>query len=81
MLKLVLLRHGQSEWNEENRFTGWTDVDLSRLELNARTAGLDPQHHQSKSGFKASPRFAPRWSRKRSSDFWFSRLKDGLMEN
>ena len=29
MLKLVLLRHGESEWNLENRFTGWTDVDLS----------------------------------------------------
>jgi 2,3-bisphosphoglycerate-dependent phosphoglycerate mutase len=29
MLKLVLLRHGQSTWNLENRFTGWTDVDLS----------------------------------------------------
>ena len=29
MYKLVLLRHGQSEWNLENRFTGWTDVDLS----------------------------------------------------
>jgi len=31
MLKLVLLRHGQSVWNLENRFTGWTDVDLSDL--------------------------------------------------
>ena len=30
MIKIVLLRHGQSAWNEENRFTGWTDVDLSR---------------------------------------------------
>ena len=30
MIKIVLLRHGQSVWNEENRFTGWTDVDLSR---------------------------------------------------
>ncbi|MBV8277051.1 MAG: 2,3-diphosphoglycerate-dependent phosphoglycerate mutase [Verrucomicrobia bacterium] len=30
MTKLVLLRHGQSVWNEENRFTGWTDVDLSK---------------------------------------------------
>ena len=30
MIKIVLLRHGQSTWNEENRFTGWTDVDLSR---------------------------------------------------
>jgi 2,3-bisphosphoglycerate-dependent phosphoglycerate mutase len=29
MVKLVLLRHGQSEWNLENKFTGWTDVDLS----------------------------------------------------
>ncbi|HNY80391.1 MAG: 2,3-diphosphoglycerate-dependent phosphoglycerate mutase [Sedimentisphaerales bacterium] len=29
MLKLVLVRHGQSTWNLENRFTGWTDVDLS----------------------------------------------------
>jgi 2,3-bisphosphoglycerate-dependent phosphoglycerate mutase len=29
MRKLVLLRHGQSLWNFENRFTGWTDVDLS----------------------------------------------------
>jgi 2,3-bisphosphoglycerate-dependent phosphoglycerate mutase len=29
MHKLVLLRHGQSEWNLENRFTGWTDVDLT----------------------------------------------------
>jgi 2,3-bisphosphoglycerate-dependent phosphoglycerate mutase len=29
MYKIVLLRHGESEWNKENRFTGWTDVDLS----------------------------------------------------
>ena len=29
MKKLVLLRHGESQWNKENRFTGWTDVDLS----------------------------------------------------
>jgi 2,3-bisphosphoglycerate-dependent phosphoglycerate mutase len=29
MHKLVLIRHGQSEWNLENRFTGWTDVDLT----------------------------------------------------
>jgi len=31
MHKLVLVRHGQSDWNLENRFTGWTDVDLSDL--------------------------------------------------
>ena len=29
MAKLVLLRHGESTWNRENRFTGWTDVDLA----------------------------------------------------
>lgn len=29
MYKLVLMRHGQSQWNLENRFTGWTDVDLT----------------------------------------------------
>jgi len=31
--RLVLLRHGQSTWNQENRFTGWTDVDLTPLGL------------------------------------------------
>src|SRR5262245_33541260 len=40
MHKLVLLRHGESEWNRENRFTGWTDVDLSATGLEeARRAG------------------------------------------
>jgi 2,3-bisphosphoglycerate-dependent phosphoglycerate mutase len=29
MIKLVLVRHGESTWNKDNRFTGWTDVDLS----------------------------------------------------
>ena len=29
MKKVVLVRHGESQWNKENRFTGWTDVDLS----------------------------------------------------
>ncbi len=29
MTTLVLLRHGESTWNRENRFTGWTDVDLT----------------------------------------------------
>jgi 2,3-bisphosphoglycerate-dependent phosphoglycerate mutase len=40
MLRLVLLRHGESDWNRENRFTGWTDVDLSQKGIEeARTAG------------------------------------------
>jgi 2,3-bisphosphoglycerate-dependent phosphoglycerate mutase len=39
-LRLVLLRHGESDWNRENRFTGWTDVDLSKRGVDeARTAG------------------------------------------
>ena len=29
MKKIVLIRHGESIWNKENRFTGWTDVDLT----------------------------------------------------
>ncbi|MER1998054.1 MAG: histidine phosphatase family protein, partial [Arthrobacter sp.] len=29
--KVILLRHGQSEWNEKNLFTGWVDVDLTDL--------------------------------------------------
>ena len=40
MKTLVLLRHGQSTWNQENRFTGWTDVPLSELGVEeARAAG------------------------------------------
>jgi 2,3-bisphosphoglycerate-dependent phosphoglycerate mutase len=40
MHKLVLLRHGESVWNKENRFTGWTDVDLSPVGIEeARAAG------------------------------------------
>ena len=40
MVKLVLLRHGESLWNLENRFTGWTDVDLTpRGKQEARDAG------------------------------------------
>ena len=40
MHKLVLLRHGESIWNKENRFTGWTDVDLSEKGMQeARLAG------------------------------------------
>jgi len=40
MKKLVLVRHGESTWNKENRFTGWTDVDLSEKGIaEAREAG------------------------------------------
>ena len=38
--KLVLIRHGESTWNKENRFTGWTDVDLSEQGIKeAKSAG------------------------------------------
>lgn len=41
MIKLVLIRHGESLWNKENRFTGWTDVDLTLFgEQQAREAGI-----------------------------------------
>jgi 2,3-bisphosphoglycerate-dependent phosphoglycerate mutase len=40
MVKVVLLRHGESVWNQENRFTGWTDVDLSEKGVEeAKVAG------------------------------------------
>jgi 2,3-bisphosphoglycerate-dependent phosphoglycerate mutase len=40
MFKLVVVRHGESIWNKENRFTGWTDVDLSEKGIEeAREAG------------------------------------------
>ncbi len=40
MKKIVLLRHGESTWNRENRFTGWTDVDLTEKGVEeARQAG------------------------------------------
>lgn len=40
MYKLILLRHGESVWNSENRFTGWMDVDLSpKGEKEAEMAG------------------------------------------
>ena len=39
MRKVVLLRHGESQWNRENRFTGWTDVDLSEAGIAEARAG------------------------------------------
>lgn len=49
MHKLVLIRHGESTWNQENRFTGWTDVDLSPKGVGeAQKAGL----HLHNEGFR-----------------------------
>ncbi len=45
-MKLVLLRHGESEWNQQNLFTGWTDVDLTQAgEQEAREAGILLREH------------------------------------
>lgn len=39
-MKLVLIRHGESDWNRKNLFTGWTDVELTEKgENEGRTAG------------------------------------------
>jgi 2,3-bisphosphoglycerate-dependent phosphoglycerate mutase len=55
MTKLVLLRHGESTWNEENRFTGWTDVDLSEKGIaEAKRAG----HTLKKQGYLFDIAFA-----------------------
>jgi 2,3-bisphosphoglycerate-dependent phosphoglycerate mutase len=41
MIRIVLIRHGQSTWNKENRFTGWTDVDLTEQGMReAREGGM-----------------------------------------
>lgn len=38
-MQLVIVRHGESEWNKENKFTGWTDVDLSEAGIEEAKAG------------------------------------------
>ena len=39
-MELILLRHGESQWNKENRFTGWTDIDLTEKGIEeAKNAG------------------------------------------
>ncbi|MBS6419511.1 MAG: histidine phosphatase family protein, partial [Limosilactobacillus reuteri] len=46
MAKLVLIRHGQSEWNLSNQFTGWVDVDLSEKGVEqAKNAGKALKEH------------------------------------
>lgn len=65
MYILILLRHGESTWNRENRFTGWTDVDLSEK-------GLDEAHNAGKllraGGIRSMLRI-PRFSKGRSGHY------------
>jgi Histidine phosphatase superfamily (branch 1) len=49
VVKLVLIRHGESTWNKANKFTGWTDVDLSEKGVAEAKAGgesLASEHYQ-----------------------------------
>ncbi len=50
-MKLILLRHGESKWNLENRFTGWTDVDLTE---NGKSEARKAGYLLKKEGFKIS---------------------------
>ena len=47
MYKLVLIRHGQSQWNLDNRFSGWADVDLTDQGMALQLHCLDKKHEQS----------------------------------
>ena len=49
MKNIVLVRHGESQWNKENRFTGWTNVDLSEKGLQE---ALDAGKALKEAGFK-----------------------------
>jgi hypothetical protein len=65
MPRLVLLRHGQSQWNLENRFTGWWDVDLS--EKGDRGGGRGRRADEPRASFdfdSASPASRPAPSRR-----------------
>ena len=54
---LVLVRHGQSEWNLKNLFTGWRDVDLTENGIaEARAAGAQTQGAGAAFRYRVSPR-------------------------
>jgi 2,3-bisphosphoglycerate-dependent phosphoglycerate mutase len=55
MSKLVILRHGQSQWNLENRFTGWMNIDLTAQgETEARRAGVKLKDYTFDFGFSSA---------------------------
>ena len=61
MAKLVLVRHGQSQWNLENRFTGWVDVDLTPAgEAEAKKAGAQLKGIQFQKAFTSDLKRAQR---------------------
>lgn len=61
MSKLVIVRHGQSQWNLENRFTGWVDVDLSPAgEAEAKKAGEKLKNYKFDEAFTSDLKRAQR---------------------
>lgn len=61
MANLVIVRHGQSQWNKENRFTGWVDVDLAEKGIDeAREAGRKLQNMRFDHGFTSALKRAQR---------------------
>ena len=60
MPKLVIVRHGQSQWNLENRFTGWIDIDLSPAgEAEAQKAADKLKEYSFDSAFTSLKFFSP----------------------
>ena len=67
MKKIVLLRHGESAWNKENRFTGWTDVDLTEK-------GQEAYKNAASKKLERIPESdAPAYSRKDDSGIYYER--------
>jgi bisphosphoglycerate-dependent phosphoglycerate mutase family 1 len=81
MTKVVLLRHGESVWNLENRFTGWTDVDLSAHGLEeAASAG----HLLKEQGYVFDRAFASVLKNERFEpfgSFWMSSIRCGCQRS
>ena len=80
MSKLILLRHGQSQWNLENRFTGWKDVPLTDVGINeARYAGVLMKKNNTRTRFAPSPTGEPHVGNIRTAIFaWlFAKANNG----
>lgn len=72
MRKLVLVRHGQSLWNLENKFTGWVDVDLSEKGIaEAKDAG----QKLLKSGFDFKTAFVSKLTRANQKAWSYSNIQ------
>ena len=59
MPTLVLLRHGQSQWNLENRFTGWWDVDLSPAGITEVKLSASSRAHMVTPRYTTAPKIGP----------------------